>query len=358
MKRVFLSFILTLILFTSCNTSDDVSSVTLTSTSDRIEEQIESQELKNVYEKVNIISSSYITQACKTRGIGSWFKGHISEAFADRVGGIIGGWAGKHIGAGVGAATGNPALAVGGYALGKYMGKAAGSIAASYGAYVALTWFSNHCTRGNKILSYNDIKVEVGSRCFNPLRNTAREQALQDILTDSISFGDLHNAVLAKLFNNGDKYILENKTLNYELLLADCAKYVEEYDPTNYNSKDLQYCKEDLIELTKSIQKSAVEFESKKMDTIEKFYKCCYRSLPAQFKIPEIDIERQAKFDVIIGNTYEILDKRDIIQCEQDVNKVIIDSNLDASMKQELQGTNSLAAKTTIFWKTVKKEYE
>ena len=48
-------FILTLILFTSCNTSDDVSSVTLTSTSDRIEEQIESQELKNVYEKVNII---------------------------------------------------------------------------------------------------------------------------------------------------------------------------------------------------------------------------------------------------------------------------------------------------------------
>ena len=47
-----------------------------------------------------------------------------------------------------------------------------------------------------------------------------------------------------------------------------------------------------------------------------------------------------------------------IIQCEQDVNKVIIDSNLDASMKQELQGTNSLAAKTTIFWKTVKKEYE
>ena len=55
MKRVFLFFILTLILFTSCNTSDDVSSVTLTSTSDRIEEQIESQELKNVYEKVNII---------------------------------------------------------------------------------------------------------------------------------------------------------------------------------------------------------------------------------------------------------------------------------------------------------------
>lgn len=48
-------FILTLILFTSCNTSDDVSSVTLTSTSDRIEEQIESQELRNVYEKVNII---------------------------------------------------------------------------------------------------------------------------------------------------------------------------------------------------------------------------------------------------------------------------------------------------------------
>lgn len=60
----------------------------------------------------------------------------------------------------------------------------------------------------------------------------------------------------------------------------------------------------------------------------------------------------------IITNNYEILDKRDIIQCEQDVNKVIIDSNLDASMKQELQGTNSLAAKTTIFWKTVKKEYE
>ena len=50
--------------------------------------------------------------------------------------------------------------------------------------------------------------------------------------------------------------------------------------------------------------------------------------------------------------------KTDIIQCEQDVNKVIIDSNFDASMKQELQGTNSLAAKTTIFWKTVKKEYE
>lgn len=168
---------------------------------------------------------------------------------------------------------------------------------------------------------------------------------------DSLSSGVVHNLILNELMANGNKYINPDSTINYNVLLDDCAFYAEKYDSINYEASTLANHKKDIIEQTKIICSSVLDFSDQQSLSRQDFYNNVYDNIQPLINIDKEAFNQQANIGLILGDTYYILEKEDLKKCEKEVNKVIEDSRLADDIKYELKYSNNAIANSTLYWK-------
>lgn len=341
MKRFLFITVLTVILFSSCDTSDNVtkkeSQTNLSS--------VQLSEMKNVCSLIDSLNTVYTMDIVKpqSRGFGRSLFDVCSGNIVDEMGSVVGGFVGKWVGSAIGSATGNPVFTVAGYVGGRYVGRKAGSVAASTAFAMALS--KCHLTVPNPNINKDEYVY------YNP--NAFKRLTLNDIDTTknkaNYTDGEIHNIIMVKLVKNYDKYINPDNTLNYNLLISDALKYEQEIvnDP-NY---DMYYpiVKDKLTEQTKRIINASLNLDLE--NDYDAYYDRVYNTLIPEIKISREEFNYATSISKNVSNTYFYLNTENTIKLSNEIDNVIDSSKLNDETKLELKNSNSILKSSSMLWK-------
>lgn len=320
MKTKFLLLFFTLVLV-SCSSESEFES-----DNHLLPKASEQTELNSVYARIDSINTVYISQV-STRGFWGWLVSNEITTAADNVGRVAGSWVGRSAGSLVGSLTGNPVCTVLGYVGGRWVGGIAGSVAASYVA--------------SKVFNCTVVSDNLNTYSFE--------------VSETMSVGEIHNSILLRLFQNEERYLNSDNTINYDVLLTDCARFAEEIDSTQYDSTSISSCMPLMVEQVRMIEKSAYEFEKGSSETIEDLYNIMYDNIVKVCPISREEYEQCMTIDLKLGATYASLDPESAKQCEREIDLTIESSKLNDDVKENLRSSNSVVANSAIIWNQLSK---
>lgn len=330
--------LLLLVLAMSCDSKDYIESTTSSSLK-------EEKELLRIYEQIDSIKIAYSNNSRPHKGFFSWFASNKIETSADNIGRVAGAYAGKYLGTAAGSLTGNPIVAVGGYIGGRKLGSMVGSVAASYAVFVGASWIEKKISKSpTQIQNYACNKIKKSSGV--PTRN-------------ELTFGELHNQIIYKLISNGNKYInyINNEQcINYNLLIADAERFAKELDPNRFKDHSISDYYDEIRRQVVEIHTTSNYIYSNRIIEKSVFYDNAFSRLYNITKIDKIIYDQSAKIDIEVSETYAYLDEHLLLECKNDIDRVINEAQVNDVLRQELLLTNDVIANSTLLWRDIHQE--
>ncbi len=323
LKQLFL-FALMLSLLVSCNNTLDIEP--------DYKSKTEESDMTTFFLKIDSINDKYsaLTDVYMSRG---YCSDYAVTTAADAVGSFVGKKLFSWVGVSIGAACGNPAVSVGGYLVGRKVGDYAGSAVASIGAaWVVNNWF-NRSSSTNILVLNEDYVVSIND-------------------PNNLSDGELHNLILSKLLKNIDKYVIDDGSLNYPLLVEDALAFEKEFCPEEEYTdefKDLWLPK--AIEQTKRIVNSSSLLINCDNNA---FLDDVYLNLIPEIQMTKVEFDNANILNKKTLSTYMVLDKKNIVNYSNAIDKAIDNSDFNNELKIELKSSNSVLLNSTLIWREVK----
>lgn len=176
---------------------------------------------------------------------------------------------------------------------------------------------------------------------------------ISDDIAMSADFGDVHNQIILNLIDNKDKYTNSDGSINYDLLLTDCAGIAAKVDHEHFDSTACLEYKDDIIKIIKTVYKSVEDASVSAASSDTTMFVTTYNNLRKEFNIDKDSYNRDANLFLKLESTYGGLDKENMRKMEIEVDKAIVSSPISDSIKVELLNSNSVISNSTLLWRTV-----
>lgn len=259
-----------------------------------------------------------------------------SVVLADAAGAIAGKIWGPKVGALIGSTTGNPWGTIAGGLIGRRYGSAIFSTVCSFVA--------ERCSA-----SSNDdkgLKITEAPTVFVPNQ--------KEFLTLEDSLGYLHNQVMFIMSNNNKSYKLSNNAINYNLIYDDCVENLKQlgyYDSQLSSDSEFRHYvtsrAESIAKLTKSCYWGRV--------SANEMLDCCnyiVKQIPGN-NTQETDICFDVVKKVIVANRRKSIE--DMRNYATELSKLIQDSRLSSSTKDNVSTAATITLNSSICWKHLEK---
>lgn len=337
MKKVlfFASFVFSLFMLSACSTENE--SIDLRQTSYSLSDE-NYHKLKG---KVDSISNYYLSNhaLARTRANGDlmqYYDDGDLVSSSDDAGRVVGKCIGKYFGAYVGGLS-SPIGGILGSIIGRRVGAFAGGVSASFVTFLLINKKYNQSNRLNISAQANDTVAYY-------LPDSGNE------FNDSIGY--YHNLVMYKLVANGDKYVLENKDFDYNLIYNDCIAYLNEYGvfdncqeemvvASRWDFKDavISYVKN-----TSNISRNFVEGKITKVEFRTQLMRCV-----DNYGLTDEERLAISDYAVKLSETCSQLSYEANVQYADDLNYMISNSDISDELKSELRSTTNMIVNSTVF---------
>ena len=338
MKK-FLFFVIslfTLCFFVACSNEDECGYY------EKISCSLNNENYDLLKKKVDSISNYYLQNHAlpQTRkGIVQYYAGKKVQSLADDAGRVVGGCIGKNVGALIGG-IGSPVGSILGCFIGNKAGRFIGSMTASYAAYLIVAEIFNRCNSSTYSTSNSAVLYYLPDSCSG--------------FNDSIGY--YHNFVMHELVRSGDKYVLENGKINYNLIYDDCLKYLVRYGA-------FEGCKDELLVAYRPDFKHDVVSYVQTTSDLSRNYsegrisESTYQSrlIGSMDNYNLTDEERLAFSDyaVELAETCLQLSYEANVMYADDLNHMISNSGVSEELKSELRSTTNMVVNSSIFCQMV-----
>lgn len=249
-----------------------------------------------------------------------------ADFFGSMVGKHVGGRLGATVGASIGFATANPVFGVAGYLAGRTAGRAAGAVLASAAASYA----------ASLIFGYSGIE-EVA------------EPSLVT-LSDSTTYGDLHNILIEEIRKNGNNYLSKDGSVDVESIYNDMLDVKNELGLPDDISQDLEY-KEDVIDYINEavkIRKETLNTNNSNND----YYLGVRNYTIKEFAIPNHEIVSSEKIADKLTSASKSFKNNDIKLSEysRDFIEVVNSSRLSPEDKEAISLSGLISISSNSYW--------
>ena len=285
------------------------------------EQFIASVDSLNLYYSTGNPDIEYIN----TRGFWSLLGKGSAVVLADAAGGYVGGWVGKIVGGSIGSLTGTPIGTVVGYVGG---GKAGSYLGGGISSYIASEYLGNRISV-SKIGS--DLSISNG---YNNVED---------------SIGYIHNQVMKKLINNGNKYILSGGGMDYDKIYNDCVLYYKEYGIYEPEMLTNSQCRNRIIDFAKQTSENTKQLATGDISESQFFMN---QEILFKNKCDATDEEIKIynDFGAKIVKQCGVLSTQEIHEYAAALNSVIKSSELSYKQKETIVLTAQIAVNSSLCW--------